>query len=385
MKKLIIVIIGSCLFFVEARAQLSRYVIKLKNKDGNPFSLSTPSAYLSQTAIDRRTRYGIAIDNTDLPVTPSYIAQIRNVPNVSVLNISKWQNSISIQTSDPNAITTINGLSFVQSVAPIAARTQNDTTEKLPTADQPYNPIGDIFVKSALADTTNMSSWGGATYTFSGSKLLMNMGTISGPPDPLGHMPRIEIDSVTSLDVLTAEAVISFDTIGSAAQYSYGVGISIYGRSSGYSVEGFMYGASDGNLGRLFIRGYDQFLGTTLATSSETVPSIDIGDSLIYKLETFENTVTFSVRNLTDNSAWTTITYTYTGTETKHSSGHVAIIQRGGRVYLHQIKYSSKQVKNPNVYLFGDSKFTKSTYQNECLPALLKNNYGHVYANIGTR
>jgi len=138
MKKLIIVLIGSCLFFAETRAQSTRYLIKLKNKGGSGFSLSTPTAYLSQRAIDRRTRYGIAIDSTDMPVTPSYITQIRNVPNVTVLNISKWQNSVSIQTSDPNAITTINGLSFVQSFAPIAARTQNNTTEKLTIADQPY-------------------------------------------------------------------------------------------------------------------------------------------------------------------------------------------------------------------------------------------------------
>src|SRR6188768_3546779 len=138
MKKLIIVLIGSCLFFAETRAQFTRYIIKLRDKGGSPFSLSTPTAYLSQRAIDRRTRYGIAIDSTDLPVTPSYITQIKNVSNVTVLNISKWHNSVSIQTSDPNAITTINGFSFVLSVAPIAARTQNNTTEKLTIADQPY-------------------------------------------------------------------------------------------------------------------------------------------------------------------------------------------------------------------------------------------------------
>ncbi len=138
MKKLIIVLIGSCLFFAETRAQFTRYVIKLKDKGGSPFSLSTPTAYLSQRAIDRRTRYGIAIDSTDLPVTPSYIAQIKNVPNVTVLNISKWHNSVAIQTSDPTGISTINGFSFVQSIAPIAARTQHSSTEKLTIADQPY-------------------------------------------------------------------------------------------------------------------------------------------------------------------------------------------------------------------------------------------------------
>src|SRR6188508_2923433 len=152
MKKLIVVLIGNCLLFTDIHAQFTRYVVKLKNKGGNPFSLSTPSAYLSQRALDRRTKYGVAVDSTDLPVTPSYVTQIRNVPLVTVLNISKWHNSVTIQTTDPNAITTINGLPFVQSVAAIATRTQNNITGKLITADQPYIPsqrgtdmTGDFF------------------------------------------------------------------------------------------------------------------------------------------------------------------------------------------------------------------------------------------------
>ena len=140
MKKLIVVLIGSCLLFTEIHAQFTRYVVRLKNKGGNPFSLSTPSSYLSQRALDRRTRYGIAIDSTDLPVTPSFVTQIAAVANVTVLNVSKWHNSIAIQTSDPNAITTINGLAFVQSVSPIAARTQNINNGKLDVVEQPYVP-----------------------------------------------------------------------------------------------------------------------------------------------------------------------------------------------------------------------------------------------------
>src|SRR6188474_3849742 len=140
MKKLIIVLIGSCLFFSEAEAQFTRYVVKLKNKDATPFSFSTPTAYLSQKAINRRTKYGISLDSTDLPVTPSYLSQIAAIANVTLLNVSKWHNSVAIQTSDPNAITTINALSFVQSVSPIAARTQNTSGGKLMIADQPYTP-----------------------------------------------------------------------------------------------------------------------------------------------------------------------------------------------------------------------------------------------------
>ncbi len=125
MKKLITVLFGSFLFFINAEAQLTRHVVKLKNKGNNPFSLNNPSAYLSQRAIDRRTKYGIAIDSTDLPVTPSYISQIDNVPNVSIINISKWLNSVTILTTDVNAINSINTFPFVQSVAGIAARIAN--------------------------------------------------------------------------------------------------------------------------------------------------------------------------------------------------------------------------------------------------------------------
>jgi serine protease AprX len=140
MKKLIIVLFGSCLLFSEAEAQFNRYVVKLKNKGGTPFAISTPTAYLSQRAINRRTKYGIAIDSTDLPVTPSYVTQIDNVNNVTILNVSKWHNSVSIQTTDPAAITSINALSFVQSVAPLAARTGNTNSGKLAVTTEPYTP-----------------------------------------------------------------------------------------------------------------------------------------------------------------------------------------------------------------------------------------------------
>jgi len=138
MIKIIVVLIGSCLLITNIHAQFTRYVVKLRNKGGNPFSISAPTAYLSQRAIDRRTKYGIAIDSTDLPVTPSYITQIAGVTNVTALNVSKWHNSVAIQTSDPNAITTINAFAFVQSVSPIAARSQHTNPGKLVIANQPF-------------------------------------------------------------------------------------------------------------------------------------------------------------------------------------------------------------------------------------------------------
>ncbi|MBM3415784.1 MAG: T9SS type A sorting domain-containing protein [Bacteroidetes bacterium] len=140
MKRFLLLIAITSVTAYSAQAQFTRYIVKLKNKGNNPFSLSNPLAYLTQKAIDKRTRYGIALDSTDLPVTPSYVTQIRNVPNVTVLNVSKWLNSVTIQTSDANAITTINGLPFVQSVSGIAARSSGrGNTDKF-EQEEPFIP-----------------------------------------------------------------------------------------------------------------------------------------------------------------------------------------------------------------------------------------------------
>jgi hypothetical protein len=129
MKRILLFFLFIIAIVSKSDAQFTRYIVKLKNKGGTPYTFTNPTAYLSQRAIDRRTKYSIAIDSTDLPVTPSYLSQIRSVPNVTILNVSKWLNSVTIQTSDANAITTINGLPFVQSVNGIAARmTGNNTT-----------------------------------------------------------------------------------------------------------------------------------------------------------------------------------------------------------------------------------------------------------------
>src|SRR5687767_13217166 len=122
MMRTLILVIFSLLLHYQSEAQTTRYLVKLRHKGGTPYSIANPSAYLSQKAIARRTKYTIAIDSTDLPTTPQFITQIRNVTGVTVLNISKWLNSVTIQTSDPNAIATINGFAFVESILGVAPK-----------------------------------------------------------------------------------------------------------------------------------------------------------------------------------------------------------------------------------------------------------------------
>ena len=128
MKKFIALsfILLACL--TESQGQFTKYVVRFKNKGGTPHTIGTPITYLSQRAIDRRTRYGIAIDSTDLPVSPSYVNQVRSIPNVTILNTSKWLNAVSIQTSDAAAITAINALPFVLSTTGVGRNNAENTS-----------------------------------------------------------------------------------------------------------------------------------------------------------------------------------------------------------------------------------------------------------------
>jgi serine protease AprX len=156
MKKLLLLLIA-VLACTMLQAQFSRYIIQLKDKNGTPFSFSNPGAYLSQKAIERRSRYTIPIDSTDLPLTPRYLDSIRAVPNVTVYNVSKWLNQVLIQTNDPNALVKINSFPFVKKSDPIAVRTAIGNLP--PTEDkfiaesiQPIDPNNLVTGRNTTAD-----------------------------------------------------------------------------------------------------------------------------------------------------------------------------------------------------------------------------------------
>lgn len=132
-------------------AQNTRYLIRFKNKSTNPFSITAPDQFLSQRSIARRTRYNIAIDSTDLPVTPRFIDSVRLAGAVTILNVSKWLNQISIQTTDAAALASINSFSFVQSVQEIASAARNESegitakTTNNPSSNKTNNTTADFY------------------------------------------------------------------------------------------------------------------------------------------------------------------------------------------------------------------------------------------------
>ncbi|MFT3948773.1 MAG: S8 family serine peptidase [Agriterribacter sp.] len=131
MNKIIILVLALSLSLPEVQAQFSKYIIVLKDKNNTPYTLNSPSAYLSAKAIARREKQNIGIDSTDIPVNTWYIDSIRNAGAVTILNVSKWLNQVLIQTTDNNALDKINQFAFVKKAKGIAARRASAEKESL--------------------------------------------------------------------------------------------------------------------------------------------------------------------------------------------------------------------------------------------------------------
>ncbi len=119
MKKLLFLFILFTFFSGNTYAQFTKYIVRFKDKAGTSFTINNPSQFLSAKAIARRTRQHIAIDETDLPITPAYIDSVRLTGNVIILDKSKWLNQVCIQTSDVAALAKINSFPFVINSQPL--------------------------------------------------------------------------------------------------------------------------------------------------------------------------------------------------------------------------------------------------------------------------
>ncbi len=173
MKNIILLL---CIFFYTTAHAQNRYLVKFKNKATNPFSISSPSAYLGTRALQRRARYGIAIDSLDLPITPRYIDSVRLAGVVTILNSSKWLNQVTIRTTDPVALAKINSFPFVVSFTVIASRSINNTGPFLVNKklDEAGAPIALCANTASRVDNTQSNSF---NYGLSSGQVNLHQGS----------------------------------------------------------------------------------------------------------------------------------------------------------------------------------------------------------------
>jgi hypothetical protein len=113
-----IVLIFFCIVSAEAQTYGAMYRVQFANKNGSPYSVNSPQAFLSQRAIDRRTHQGISITDNDIPVNQTYLDGV-SATGAIIFNKSKWFNTAVILVTDTSIIPTIEALSYVSGVEKI--------------------------------------------------------------------------------------------------------------------------------------------------------------------------------------------------------------------------------------------------------------------------
>jgi len=115
-----VVLALACSFGASAQNQQYAFLVQFGDKNATTLSLDAPSAFLSPRALERRIRYNIAVDSTDLPVVASYTASVLQLTNGKLHVTSRWQNSIVVLIADSASILSLNALPFVTGFKKVA-------------------------------------------------------------------------------------------------------------------------------------------------------------------------------------------------------------------------------------------------------------------------
>jgi serine protease AprX len=95
-----------------------KYAVHFTDKNNSPYSINNPEEFLSQRSIERRIKFNIPIDETDLPVNPEYVNGLSEVGAVIGFT-SKWLN-VALISCNSSLVNTIQQLPYVESVVYIS-------------------------------------------------------------------------------------------------------------------------------------------------------------------------------------------------------------------------------------------------------------------------
>lgn len=133
---------------LEVGAQEHAWVY-FKDKDGVTTALANPESILSTRSLARKARFGIPVDDRDVPVNENYIAQIKSQTGITVKAKSKWFNCVHVIGSI-NDITALSSLDIVGQIF-FADRSLNAKAD--PPIRRKRNP--DNHINKFLSQHTN--------------------------------------------------------------------------------------------------------------------------------------------------------------------------------------------------------------------------------------
>lgn len=162
MRRCWILCILGLLTLQSAVAQQTQFAFRISFTDKQGAApLSNPLSFLSQRAIDRRTTQGIAVDETDRPVSPDYIDSVL-VNTSGVLHLrSKWLNYCVVLLTDSSQILNLTGKPFISNIEYIAY--YGSGLHNKPSGNS-QNPKFDVEQKSVVFKKTGTQAYYGATF-----------------------------------------------------------------------------------------------------------------------------------------------------------------------------------------------------------------------------
>ncbi len=118
MRKLVFLLLLGFSLPLWAQVSPSKYLVQFTDKDHSPYSLNQPEEFLTARAIARRTKQGINVDVSDIPIDPSYIQAVVSTGAKLIIQV-KWINGIIIETESQSVLDEIHNLSFVTDLSPL--------------------------------------------------------------------------------------------------------------------------------------------------------------------------------------------------------------------------------------------------------------------------
>lgn len=124
--------------------------LALRDKAHSTYSINSPQAFLSHKAIERRRRQNLAIDSTDLPISPQYISMIRR-EGIDIVTKSKWNNTVVVMSKSMQTLKAVAKLPCV-----ISSRIVWRSPDSIPDSKPSHN----IREQRNITDTESASEYG---------------------------------------------------------------------------------------------------------------------------------------------------------------------------------------------------------------------------------
>lgn len=133
------------------------YRIHFNNKSGSS-SLNQPLDFLSQRSLDRRAQWNIAVDTTDLPVSPAYLDSVRDLSGGIIHVTSRWMNTCVVLVQDPGHITALQNKPYIASIELVGYFLQGLHQRQRIPADETFTGNGG-HAKTAAGQSYYGAAW----------------------------------------------------------------------------------------------------------------------------------------------------------------------------------------------------------------------------------